>query len=97
MGEGRRSRKTNAREVKKIADDIRNYLKERKGGADTFEGVVKWWVTRQRLIEAEDKVRDAVDYLSSQGVIQQRTLGDGTVLYSSAKEDDKDDDEKQPR
>jgi hypothetical protein len=96
MGQGRRSRRTNAREVKRIADDIRNYLKERKGGADTFEGVVGWWITRQRLIEAEDKVRDAVDYLCSQGVIQQRTLGDGTVLYSSAKEDGKDDDEKQP-
>ena len=80
-------RKTTAREKKKIADDIRRYLKDRKGGADTLEGVVRWWIMRQRLIEAENKVRDALDDLCSQGVIQRRTLSDGTVLYSSAKEE----------
>lgn len=61
-------------------------MKEHAGGADTLEGVTRWWITRQRLSEAEEKVREAVDWLHREGLIQKRVLADGTVLYSPARQ-----------
>jgi hypothetical protein len=75
-----------AKEVQSIADEIARYLKKRESGADTLEGVMRWWIARQRLTEAEDKVREAVDILCDQGVVQRRILGDGTVLYSPVRD-----------
>ena len=75
-----------AKEVQKIADEIARYMKNHASGADTLEGVTRWWIARQRLSEAEEKVREAVELLCDQGVIQKRILADGTILYSPAKQ-----------
>ena len=74
-------------EIIKLSADIARYLHEREGAADTFEGLVSWWLFRAQLSEAEKKVQQAVDYLDQQGLISKRKLMDGTVLYS-AKTDD---------
>jgi hypothetical protein len=75
-----------AKEVQDIANEIACYMKQHAGGADTLEGVARWWITRQRLSEAEQKVREAVEWLYSEGLIHKRVLADGTVLYSPAKQ-----------
>lgn len=68
-------------EVFQLAKEISRYLAKREGAADTFDGLVTWWLFRQRLAEAENKVRLAVQYLCDNGVIRKRTLADGTVIY----------------
>lgn len=68
-------------EVFQLANEISRYLAQREGAADTFDGLVTWWLFRQRLAEAENKVRLAVQYLCDNGVIHKRTLADGTVIY----------------
>lgn len=71
-------------EALKVAEDISRYLAQRNGAADTFEGLVSWWLFRQRLTDAETKVRLAVEHLCECGVIRQHTLADGSVLYMAA-------------
>lgn len=71
-------------EVFHLAAEISRYLAQREGAADTFEGLVTWWLFRQRLAEAENKIRLAVQYLCDHGVIRKRTLADGTILYMAA-------------
>jgi len=74
-----------AKQVQKIADEIARYMKDHAHGADTLEGIARWWLTKQRLSETEDKVKEAVDSLHSRGLIEKRVLPDGTILYSPAK------------
>ena len=76
-----------AREVKRIAGEIARYIKEHKHGADTLEGITRWWIARQRLSEAEAKVREALESLCEQQVIRKRILADGTVLYLPFQQD----------
>ena len=71
-------------EIEEIADEIARYASQHMSGADTVEGITKWWIPAQRLREAEDKVREAVESLCERGVMQKRVLADGTVLYSAA-------------
>lgn len=71
-------------EALKVAQDISSYLAQRDGAADTFEGLVNWWLFRQRLTDAESRVRLAVEYLCQSGVIRKYTLADGSVLYMAA-------------
>ncbi|HWK53141.1 MAG TPA: hypothetical protein VNR18_02130 [Hyphomicrobiales bacterium] len=68
----------------KVADEISGYLAQRDGAADTFQGLVSWWLFRQRLVDAEHKVRLAVEYLCERGVIRKHALADGSVLYMAA-------------
>lgn len=74
-------------EVIKLSADIASYLATHAGAADTFEGLVSWWLFRQQLSAAEEKVRAAVDYLEKKGLINTRKLIDGTVLYSARAQD----------
>lgn len=68
-------------EIIQLASEITQYLAQREGAADTFKGLVSWWVLRQRLSEAEIKVSLAIEYLCDSGIIQKRELADGGVLY----------------
>lgn len=74
-------------DVFQLATEISCYLAQREGAADTFDGLVTWWLFRQRLSEVEHKVRLAVEYLCDQGVIHKRVMADGSTLYTSAKID----------
>lgn len=71
-------------DVLQVANEITRYLEQREGAADTLEGLVRWWLLRQRLTETEQKVSVAVEHLCKQGVINKRVLADGTVLYVAA-------------
>lgn len=71
-------------EVQDLAREIVAYLQQRRRVADTLEGISHWWIARQRLQEAEHKVREAVDYLCRQGVLERRVSADGRVIYSAS-------------
>jgi hypothetical protein len=75
-----------AKEVKHIAEAITRYMNGQGRSADTLEGITRWWITGQRLIEAEEDVREAIESLCHRGLVQRRTLADGTVLYWRAEE-----------
>ncbi len=61
---------------------ILGYLRAHPQAADTVDGIVGWWLPRQRHDEAVDRVQDALDKLVASGLLEKITLVDGTVLYA---------------
>lgn len=70
-------------DVKAVATEIEQYLRDRKHVADTIDGITDWWLLRQRLKEEKQKVKKAVLYLCEKGVIKKRMLLDGSILYTT--------------
>jgi len=68
-------------DVLKIADEIAAYLKTHQDAADTLEGVIKWWVLRQRIEEASEKVQSAIEYLCDKGVVKEVAMAGGKSIY----------------
>ena len=62
--------------------EILRYLRTHPQAADTVDGIVMWWLPRQRYEEAVDRVQHAVDDLVARGWVDRITLVDGTVLYA---------------
>ena len=50
-----------------LADAIRHYLAKHPDAADTLEGVVNWWLVRQRYENAVTRVSRALELLVEQG------------------------------
>jgi hypothetical protein len=65
-----------------IADEIRRYLSAHPNAADSRDGVLRWWLTRQRIEESADAVQRALDHLVELGLIRVERLADGTVVFS---------------
>jgi hypothetical protein len=66
-----------------VAQQIRDYLENHPNAADSLEGVVGWWLTRQRYEESKEDVQEALDHLVIQGDVLRRDVG-GRVVYSRA-------------
>jgi len=68
--------------IPEIADEIASYLTAHRKAADTLEGVAGWWITRHRVEESQQRVREALDLLVAQGKVNREPLADGGMLYS---------------
>ncbi|MEQ1528375.1 MAG: hypothetical protein ABL925_03600 [Methylococcales bacterium] len=65
-------------------EEILTYLRNHSGAADTFEGIIEWWLPRQRYEQSKEKIQKALDTLVAQGLVKKVRLNDGTTIYSSA-------------
>lgn len=65
-----------------LSDEILRYLQTYPKAADTVEGIVEWWLPRQRHEEAVHRVQYVLDELVTRGMVKRITLVDGTVLYA---------------
>ena len=74
-------------DIIRIAEEIKRYLHTHPNAADSRDGVMRWWLARQRYEETVTKVQRALDYLEQVGVVKKKQLGDGQVLYTGAKHD----------
>lgn len=73
-------------EVARIADAIRQYLNEHPRAADTFEGVVHWWLLRQRYETAMTLVGEALDMLIQEGVLDVEKRQGSATIYKLRKQ-----------
>jgi hypothetical protein len=71
-------------DIVKLADEISSYLQAHPDATDTLEGVITWWLTRQRYMQATAEVQCALDYLESRGVVKKIPTPGGGTVYSSA-------------
>lgn len=53
-----------------IAYLIEEYLKSHPEAMDSFEGISKWWITRQKLYESANSVNHALNLLIKRGVVE---------------------------
>ena len=73
-------------EIASIANEIRNYILAHPNAADSLEGVIKWWLMRQRFESATDRVQKALDYLIAEGLVSKKAVASGRVVYAVAKQ-----------
>jgi hypothetical protein len=78
------SDKNTEQQVKLVAQQIRSYLKDHPQAADSLAGVVSWWLPAAQSLPKPDVVRSALELLQIQGVVCQRILPDGNVIYAAA-------------
>lgn len=68
-------------EVIRTAEEILAYLKRHPEAMDTLDGIVRWWIPRQRIEESVQTVHKALDYLVKKKQIARRFTVAGDAVY----------------
>ncbi len=68
-------------DVDELAKVILRYLQTHPFASDTAEGIVQWWITRQRVEDTLARVQTALDHLVDASRLEPRAAPDGRVLY----------------
>lgn len=58
------------------------YLAQHPDAADTLDGVVNWWLPKQRYETERRRIAEALDHLVERGQLCCGHLPGGTVLYA---------------
>jgi hypothetical protein len=64
-----------------VARQVVRYLDAHPDASDTVDGIARWWLARQRIEDAKEIVRAALELLVDRGVLQARTLPGGVTLF----------------
>jgi hypothetical protein len=70
-----------AREQREVCYHILAYLADNPDAGDTFEGIVEWWLLRQRIKFETITVSEAVAKLIAEGLIVEEKGSDSRVVY----------------
>ena len=62
-----------------VAEQIEEYLSEHPNAADSLEGIVKWWLTRQHYENRYEIVNKALDVLVEKGIISKSKVAGQTI------------------
>ncbi|MBX2807767.1 MAG: hypothetical protein KTR20_03965 [Cellvibrionaceae bacterium] len=62
-----------------VASLIENYLRSHPEAMDNFEGISKWWITKQKMHESAHSVNNALNILIERGVVEK--IGDEYYQY----------------
>jgi hypothetical protein len=60
---------------------ILRYLEQHPNAADTFEGIVEWWVPKQSIYEEEIVVQQALDEMVKQKLLLTTEFSDARKHY----------------
>jgi len=64
-----------------VAQKITRYLEQHPQAADTMEGVVQWWLTRQHFDQTWGTVHKALEYLVATGNVAKQVTTEGKIVY----------------
>lgn len=64
-----------------VTDEILSYLRNHPDAADTLDGILNWWLPRQRYETERERIEQSLEELVAQGLVSKKVLGDGTILY----------------
>lgn len=65
-----------------VAHQIARYLEDHPNAADTLDGVLHWWLLRQRYQDSLQTVERALTWLVEQGLVTKQKTPDGQEVYS---------------
>lgn len=71
-----------ARDNDEIERSLLAYLRGHPRAADTLDGIVDWWLPRQRYETARLRIESALERLVAEGTLRRDILQDGAVLYA---------------
>jgi hypothetical protein len=63
-------------------ETILRYLAANSRAADTVEGVVNWWLPRQRYLDTYEAIENILEELAAEGLVVKTRLPDDKVIYS---------------
>lgn len=69
------------KELSELAQAIHRYLDAHPNAADSLDGIVRWWLARQRYDDTAGAVQAALRELEEHGLVWARRLADGKVVY----------------
>ncbi len=75
---------TDNRSVMALVGEIARYLDEHPNAADSVEGIVRWWLPRQRLADRAEAVQVALEVLVAENKVTSTTTADGQIVYRRA-------------
>ena len=64
-----------------VCSDILAYVTEHPDAGDTVEGIIQWWLLRQRIKHQESVVKNALAKLVAEGLMIERKGSDGRIRY----------------
>jgi hypothetical protein len=64
-----------------VAECILAYLLDNPEAEDTIDGIVEWWVMRQRIRYETTRVKQALSKLVNEGLILERRAAGSLVRY----------------
>ena len=59
---------------------VLEYLHQHPQAADSLEGIVQWWLPRQRYQTALDRIGASLEQMVASGLLERHTLPDGTAV-----------------
>lgn len=72
-------------DIDQLGAEISDYLSQHPDAADSLDGIVHWWVARQRFDRSATLVQEALERLVEQGVVRRWRSRDGTCYYARGK------------
>lgn len=72
--------------ILQLAVEIERYLAAHPHAADSADGVLHWWLRRQRYEESMTKIQRALELLVQRGAVTKRVVG-GQVVYARGDDD----------
>lgn len=73
--------RTNEKEQRELCHYILAYLADNPDAGDTLDGIVEWWLLRQRVRFETRNVSEAVARLVSEGLIEEHGEADSHIIY----------------
>jgi hypothetical protein len=70
---------------REVEDAVLGYLATHPDAADTLEGIVTWWLPRQRFETERVRIERVLDELVAHGKLRCDRLPHGPVLYALPK------------
>jgi len=67
---------------KEVEDAVLAYLLRHPRAADTLDGIVSWWLPRQRYETARSRIARSLGNLVTRGLVRRVRLPDGAVFYT---------------
>lgn len=64
-----------------IAEEILRYLRAHPAATDSLDGIVDWWLPRQRYETAKADLESVLQQLVHRGAVEAVELADGSRLY----------------
>ncbi len=69
-------------EPRRVAAEVLAYLRTHPDAADTLDGIVSWWLPRQRYETERRRIERALDALATQRLVIRHRLPDGAIVYA---------------
>ncbi len=69
-------------EIALLAQEVDDYLRSYPDAADSIEGIVNWWLLRQRHEQTRELVQQALEHLVAQGLVNKIATPGGEVIYA---------------